>query len=476
MFLHFLISSHHRVLVSLICAIVVGCAALPSVAHAEGPVLHVVLVFDMDALDIKKHLELDLSALRAQFITQVRADHLHLVERTGSLNRTGVRGIFANGRVADVPVAPNDAVVFVFDGHGSFDPDRKDLVFALRSSGEHLYRDEVLQGVLGCKPRLAVVINGSCTNIVKKSTIFGPAESKELENRTEEPFSAAFRKLFVDSRGSVLLSAARPGQFAAAFPGVAAADGNSLIFFGTLFGQSLASEFRLANTTEEPPRDWPELAKRLQQQVANDYKKFIVPIDAFPGQATQTVAATIELGIGTSIVRWGVSVAPAPNGLKLESVAADSWAAGANLRVGDIIVALNNTELDTPSDLRTFVDALSIDTQFRVVGLRADGQSFSFLRRLKDGVGQQDAAGRLGVTVAAVDQGLRLVTVETGSLAKQLGFEPGDTLVSLNGRPTRQAADLGPALDAIGSDGKVKIEVISVNTNELFSVTKTAGN
>jgi PDZ domain len=467
---------HWRFLASLCTALFAASVAPASVAGAQGPVLHVVFVVDLDAGDIKKHLELDLGALKSPFTTQVRADHLHLVERTNGLTRQGVLGLFTQGKVDQRAVDPNDAIVFIFDGHGSFDPDRKDLSFSLRSSGQQLFRDEVVKAVEGCKPRLTVVVNGSCTNIVRKSSQIIAVAQSAPSPQLSDPFTAAVRRLFVDPRGTVLLSAASPGQFAAAFPGVATPNNNALIFRGTLFVQALASELVQGAATAAPP-DWPELVTRLQKAVANDYTNFIVPIDAFPGQTTQTVAAVLDLDLdqSASIARWGVTVKPVINGLKIVAVVPGSWAAAANLSVGDVVVGLNDTELDAPADLRTALAGLSDDDLFRVVGFRADGQPISFFRRLRDGVGSLALARRLGAAVVAVPQGLRLQSVEAGSLAEQLKFKPGEILVSLNGKKMQKLEDVAPALAAIGSEALVAVEVI-VNTGQLVQETRTAGN
>jgi membrane-associated protease RseP (regulator of RpoE activity) len=454
---------------------------------ADEPILHVVLAVDLKAEGLEKQLALDLESLRALFNLNVRDDHLNLVETPDRPTGLGVLGLFAQGRVGGKDVAPEDAIVFIYDGHGSFDPDRRDAALDL-SSGEILFLGDVVKAVQTCKPRLAVIINIACADFRKNPQINFQKEIRRYSTvKSQVAFSPLFTKLFVEPRGMVMLSASAPGQFAASYPGEPTSDGNDLIYRGTIFGQNFAAELqpfgRIASVAEstgpgvarpslpplaEPP-GWPELVERLKQAVAQDYEFYIRRFNKVPGQATQTVAAVLDLGGGSTIPRWGVTVTPVPNGLKLLAVASGSWAAAANLRVGDVVVGISTAELDTPADLRAVLGGLSDDDLFRIVGFRADGQSFEFTRRLRDGVVAAAPPRRLGAATEIATGGLRLTSVEAGSLAALLKLKAGDVLVSLNGRPTQKPSDLEMALAATKSDAKVSIEVIDAASGQLRS-------
>lgn len=457
-------------------------ASLP----ADSPTLHVVLAVDLKAEGLQESLTLDLDGLRDQFRSHVKDDHLNVVEMTQDLTRANVLGLFNEGRVKGRDVAPNDAIVFIYDGHGSYDPDRRDAVLDL-SSGEILFLGDVVNAVKSCKPRLTVTINLACAGMRKNPLVKYQAEAKEVSIApVGEPYTIIFKKLFVEPRGAVVLSAARPGQFAASYPGEPTPDGDALIFRGTIFAQKLIEEFNPFGTrrvvsvgvgpgVERPhlpqlaqPPDWPELVEHLKQAVSLDYEFYIHKFNRVPGQATQTVDAVLDLEARATITQWGVTVAPVPNGLELREVTPGSWAAAANLHVGDVVVGVSTVELDTPADLRNALAGLDDDDLFRVVGFRPDGQAFEFTRRLRDGVASAPPRS-FGATTATVPQGLRLSSVQPNSLAAILKLKPGDILVSLNGRPMQKPSDLEGALAATKSDAKMAVKVIDATSGELRS-------
>jgi len=64
-------------------------------------------------------------------------------------------------------VKPTDTIFFYYSGHGGFVPGKGHCIFKFDDRKHALFRSELREAISQCKPRLAVIITDSCSNLVK---------------------------------------------------------------------------------------------------------------------------------------------------------------------------------------------------------------------------------------------------------------------------------------------------------------------
>lgn len=210
---------------------------------------------------------------------------------------------------------------------------------------------------------------------------------------------------------------------------------------------------------------------------------FAVPID----QAKQVIPQIKStgkvvrgwLGISGRDIEPAVGRAP-EQGAVIGAVMSGTPAAKAGLQNGDRIVGVDGHDIASFGDLRGRIADLKpgSDATLRVVrkdktlSLKATvGKlpSDDELRKLgqreqRGGPGGSrggqlfpDGQPRLGVEVEPGADGLQVRSVRPGSLADELGLQPGDRLQSINGEPVKSTGDVAAAL---GKDsGRVEVKV-----------------
>ncbi len=199
----------------------------------------------------------------------------------------------------------------------------------------------------------------------------------------------------------------------------------------------------------------PSAMVRVEIDAAHHGGKLMRPWLGVSGQEV-----TAELAAGLKLDR--------PEGVLVKDVAAQSPAASADLRIGDVILALNGHEIDDPEALKFRIATLAPNVPAKLDYWRG-GESHSASvtlsalpedppRSLKELAGANPLAGAtVGNLNPAFDDDLGLDTtlrgvvvssLEQGSAAQRLGLEPGDILVSLNHQPVDTVAGLQDTLGA----------------------------
>jgi serine protease Do len=192
---------------------------------------------------------------------------------------------------------------------------------------------------------------------------------------------------------------------------------------------------------------------------------FAIPIDVAM-KVEQQIAAhgKVERGLlGVTIQDVNQSLAEAfglkkAAGALISSVQSDGPAAKAKLQAGDVILALNGTDIDSSNQLPPMVGSLKPGT---VVNLKVwrKGESRDIKVTLGDyndsslasaGSTESASPARLGVSVrpltpeerheAGVNGGLLIQDV--AGAAARAGIQPGDVILSLNGEPVSSVAQL----------------------------------
>lgn len=213
---------------------------------------------------------------------------------------------------------------------------------------------------------------------------------------------------------------------------------------------------------------------------------------AIPAATADTVVRQLIAGGRVSRGWLGVQVQPMdddlaksfgldePKGALVASVIAGGPAAGAGLRAGDLILAVNGQDVKDQSDLTRKVASAPVNSNARFDILR-EGQRRTLSVRLGERPGEQQLASAdpssrgetapsatpdvrqaaLGVDVRPVrpeerrrldlgdgDTGLVVTRIESGSELAEKAVARGDVLLQASGRPLRTAADLEAAVAA----------------------------
>ncbi len=135
-------------------------------------------------------------------------------------------------------------------------------------------------------------------------------------------------------------------------------------------------------------------------------------------------------------------------------------AAGASLRVGDVVVEIDGRPVQSRADLNAYLAAFTPGTAVDLVVQRPAGDRYRELalslaaQGLPDSIVDRSLAQVLGVALdmAADDGGgARIARVQPGGAVARIGGRAGDRIVALNGRSVHDADELRAAMAATKS-------------------------
>jgi serine protease Do len=159
----------------------------------------------------------------------------------------------------------------------------------------------------------------------------------------------------------------------------------------------------------------------------------------------------------------------ADHGVVISSVQPDGPAAKAELRQGDVIVAVNNTEIQDGDDLVSTIADTAVGTSVRIRFVRdkkeqetnvvIEDRAMVFADRfgegeeeatapaestdVKFGISIQnitaDIAGRLGIPE---DEGVLVTAVDVDGFAEEIGMMRGDVILQVNHQPVNRVDDV----------------------------------
>jgi serine protease Do len=220
-------------------------------------------------------------------------------------------------------------------------------------------------------------------------------------------------------------------------------------------------------------------------------------------QARDVVARIIE---GKSSIEHGfigVAIQPVDSGIAeamgladgkgaiVSSVQDASPAAGAGVKAGDVIIAVNGTAVDTPRAVSRAIADLAPGDEAKLT-LWRDGTKQDLSFKVGTLGGEQVAAAEtggdtapsgdvivkdLGVTVADLnaDQAHGLKPGETGAMvtaveggAAEKGIEAGDVILSVNQKAVGSAADVEKLVTEVKADRKAVLLLIERNGQQSF--------
>ena len=247
-------------LVTLSCAAIAAGAAAP----ARAAKLHVIAAVDSKAERVGQ--DLTVLAVTAGLIGSIPREHLEFHTVDGSVMSEPALLETIHG----VPAGPDDAVLFLYVGHGAYDPTLGTYLTPSGSTGQVLSATRIVQEVRALGARLAVVVIDCCNRerAPRPSSVVVPGVSGK-----PPAILPLADRLFFQSSGAVLIVSSSPGEYALVRARRDA--GNIEEFpwgplFMNAFGKSM-SEHGME------PLDWPQLIGAAQRRLDRDFRAMIGP-------------------------------------------------------------------------------------------------------------------------------------------------------------------------------------------------------
>jgi serine protease Do len=179
-----------------------------------------------------------------------------------------------------------------------------------------------------------------------------------------------------------------------------------------------------------------------------------------------------------------------PMGALINSVHANSPAAQAGLKVGDVVIAVNGREVEDPEALRFRIATLAVGGTAQLTVMRAGEQKMLTVKLApppetpaRDTTELTQRTPLIGATVAnmnpaladelglgGADSGVVVIKLAPGSFAAQAGFQPGDRVLRINAKPVESVAALKEMLEQ-----KPKEWLIAIRRGEQTLETKFRG-
>ncbi len=182
-----------------------GAITTSSHGFVDGT-LHAIILADTDDRTIGKSTAIDLQkitklAQKIQYYTGLKLNDHQIYGN--KLTYDGVMTILEN-----LPVKANDVVLFYYAGHG-YNPGNGEKWPRMHLKDYDLPLSAVFEEIQQKAPRLFLVIADTCNKHSSGKLIL--SQTREIENQQTQPRN--YKRLFLDSRGYIIASGAKPGQY-----------------------------------------------------------------------------------------------------------------------------------------------------------------------------------------------------------------------------------------------------------------------
>ncbi len=174
----------------------------------------------------------------------------------------------------------------------------------------------------------------------------------------------------------------------------------------------------------------------------------------------------------------GVGIEPDQAGALISQIMPDSPAASAGLQVGDIITALNGSDV-TAETLASTIQGLTVGDNVTLDVLR-DGETLDLQAALaarpeeSTAVRPFESQPYLGVSLEETDNGVVIREVVPQSPADEAGLQIEDVIVSINGTAVTTREEAVSAIQALKVGDNVSLEIM--RDNETLTVEATLGS
>jgi hypothetical protein len=338
-------------------------------AQAQLGKLHVLLVLDTKSTlgdDPKK----DGTILRSILQSSIGANFLSIQELEGSnARKSAVLAHYQNH-----PAGPNDTVMCFLSCHGGTtrsDLPARDHILQLSGSGqvENVYRSELRTAMKQSRARLLVLLSDACGTFTPypPNTDLGRIETKD-PIAPDKVLDGA-RKLFFDSRGLVDMNAATEGLYAFSTETGGIFTRALQKSFDKYEKDSTVSWLQLHNDlfgrTDAEFAQWKTSVREAHERVGmwdpngnKNHKRLSDQKTQYP--QTFFLPDGMKLGVTTR--------GTGGNGLEVIGLSPDGKARAAGVKVGDMIVGVDTTEVMTTDQWNKVIDPLLKDGA-REIGL-----------------------------------------------------------------------------------------------------------
>jgi serine protease Do len=150
-----------------------------------------------------------------------------------------------------------------------------------------------------------------------------------------------------------------------------------------------------------------------------------------------------------------------PRGFRVRMVYPDSPAARAGVQVGDQVVSVDGTPIDSQEAFETVLSTRGPGRPLKLALRGKGGERTVTLQGEAPpaGIGPRLLREELGMAVRAGESGLRITVVDRDGLASQAGLKTGDVLLAVNGTAVRTIEDVDHVLQRDLNKPSVLIEI-----------------
>jgi hypothetical protein len=266
-------------------------------------------------------------------------------------------------KIERLPVRPNDAVVFMYFGHGAFDQKTDQHLFGLVHGDQQpmlLLRKDVIAALQAKNAGLTVLLTDCCSDVVPilaARPVVARAPARDLD--------PVLSHLFFRHRGLVDITAAEKGTSAWFDTAVGG------MFTQALMGRLLRKPLAELDTDKDGFLTWRELAEELKEETN---RVFLEEKQRWPNRDEIQQGAQYALvftvpepgGKPTALrqpmrsirgYRLGASVSATAAGIKVVRVTPGSPAQKLGLEADDVIVSVNGMPVRTLAEYAKLLDA-----------------------------------------------------------------------------------------------------------------------
>ncbi|GAA4403109.1 hypothetical protein GCM10023187_18860 [Nibrella viscosa] len=182
---------------------------------------HALIVADTQDPELTKACERDMITLHRQFTVIASAIKYQLKEQYFAGSAFGRKQL--DEALRQLTPQPNDVVFLYYTGHGYNAPGRSDRfpILLLEKAEHNLGQNPGLSAIHDMlkskKPRLCVTM-GDCCNLLMNLTRGMTGKRVALKPLPSDSLNVAYRSLFLDVKGDVLIASSQPPQQACAHP------------------------------------------------------------------------------------------------------------------------------------------------------------------------------------------------------------------------------------------------------------------
>lgn len=181
--------------------------------------MHVLLVGDTCAMELKTAIENDLRKMKNELRTAASQSGLHYKEIEISGVKATPEGVLAAAE--SIRLSADDTAVFYFAGHGyRFKSKRRSPwpYLCLTRPFQGVDLDDLIDIYREKNPRLLLMIADCCNNVLPEQTAPVPVLREWIEKKLPKNSKVNYRRLFAESNLEMIISASRKGEVAWCIP------------------------------------------------------------------------------------------------------------------------------------------------------------------------------------------------------------------------------------------------------------------